>query len=184
MVQMNSDTIEFPDLIEFNDYGNYDLYENALLDVYEKDLWKGGLTFNGFNVVPKVHKRFEFNGKKLDWTFAHFTSKGEIEEDRDLDLRRCERIGWVKPIIENAHLDCVKVWINERTDRRGKSIPSVVLWCEIANAKVVITKKKGKRSDYYAITTFYLINNPKKIKSLNDEYNRYIRQYGKLEVNK
>ena len=179
---MSNDSIEFPELMEFNDYGNYDDYENALLEVYKRDLWDGGLTFNGLNVVPRVHKKFEFHGKTLDWTFAHFTSRGKIEEDRELDLRRCERIGWVKPIIENAHLDCVKVWVNERKDNKGKYQPSVVLWCEDANSKVVISKRNGKRNEYYVITTFYLINNQSSIKSHNLEYTQYVKRHGQYPV--
>ncbi|MDB2385155.1 hypothetical protein N9V96_01655 [Polaribacter sp.] len=179
---MSKDFIEFPELIEFNDYGNYNDYEEALLEVYEADLWKGGLTFNGLRVVPRVHKRFELNGKSLDWTFVHFTSRGEIEEDRDLDMRRCERIGWVKPIIENAHLDCVKVWVNERKDRNGKNVPSIVFWCEEVNSKVVITKRVGKKGEYYTITTFYLINSVYKIKKHNDEYEAYVKENGEFNI--
>lgn len=181
----SSSNIDFPDLIELNDYnGNYDDYENALLEVYERDLWNSGLTFNGLNVVPRVHKRFELNGKSLDWTFVHFTSRGEIEEDRDLDLRRCERIGWVKPIIENASSDSVKIFENERRNKNNKPIKSVVLWCEQANTKVVITKLKGKKSEYYIITTFYLVNKQTKIDSLNKEYKEYVRKNGEYKINK
>lgn len=170
--------IVFPDLIEFNNYGNYDRYEEALLKVYEADLWKGRLTFNGFNVIPRIHKKFELNGKTLDWTFAHFTSKGEIDEDRELDLKRCERIGYVNPIIKNAHLDCVKVWENDRFDKMGRVITSVVLWCEEVSSKVVLTKVKGKKNEYYVITTFYLISSLKKIQSLTQEYNEYVKKNG------
>lgn len=178
---MSKVTINFPELIEFNDYGNYDSYEEALLEVYEADLWKGGLTFNGLRVMPRVHQKFVLKDKTLDWTFAHFTSKGEIDENRELDLRRCERIGWVKTLIENAHLDCVKVWENERFDKNKNPIKSVVLWCEEANIKVVITKR-DKPQDHYVITTFYLINNANKIRKHNDEYDAYVKTHGKYTV--
>lgn len=179
---MNKDTIDFPDLIDFNDYQNYEKYEEALLKVYKRDLWDGGLKFNCLNVIPRVHKKFELNGKTLDWTFAHFTSKGDIEEDREFDLRRCERIGWVKAIIENAHLDCVKVWENDRENPKGEIITSVVLWCEEANSKVVIRKISNKNREYYIITTFYLVNKAHKIKALNDEYDKYVKQNGKYKI--
>ncbi|MDH5035434.1 hypothetical protein [Chryseobacterium cucumeris] len=178
---MCENLIDFPELITLNEFGgNYEEYENALLELYEADLWKGGLTFFGLNVVPRVHKRFEFNGKTLDWTFAHFTSKGEIEEDRELDLRRCEKIGFIKPIIENIHLDCVKVWENTRLDKKNKPQTSVVIWCECVNCKIVLTKKNGKNSEYYVITTFYLINSPSKILKHNNEYDEYVAKFGKI----
>jgi len=178
---MCADLIDFPELVMLNDYGgNYDNYENALLEVYETDLWKGGLTFDGLNVRPRVHQRYEFNGKTLDWTFAHFTSRGEIEEDRELDLRRCERIGFIKPIIDNAHLDCVKVWQNSRPDKYNKPKISVVLWCECVNVKIVLTKINGKQGDYYVVTTFYLVSSANKIQSHNDEYDEYVAKNGKF----
>jgi hypothetical protein len=39
------------------------------------------------------------NGKEA--TFWHLTSEGEVEENRDPDFGRCERIGWVRAILEN-----------------------------------------------------------------------------------
>jgi len=179
---MSEKILELPELIEFNDYQNYDAYEEALLKVYNKDLWDSNLKFNGYNVIPRVHKKFELNGKTLDWTFAHFTSKGNIEEDREFDLRRCERISWVKVIIENANLDCIKVWENDRINPKGQTTTSVVIWCEEANAKIVIRKIKNKNREYYIITTFYLVNKRHKIIALNKEYDEYVLKNGKYKV--
>ncbi|MEM9078081.1 MAG: hypothetical protein AAGC43_13645 [Bacteroidota bacterium] len=180
---MNDLPFDLPELIEFNDYGNYDNYEEALLDVYKEDLWEGGLTFNGLNVIPRVHQKFRLNGKNLDHTFVHITTQGKIEEERALDLRRCERIGWIKPIIENAHLDCVKVFVNERPNNKGKSIPSVVLWCEEVNVKIIISETRSKNRHYYTIKTFYLVNSSHKIKKLNEEYDEYVLSNGIFQVN-
>ncbi len=180
---MCNQAIDFPELMLLNDYGgSYDDYEDALLKVYTADLWNSGLQFGGLNVVPRVHKRFEQNGKKLDWTFVHFTSVGPEDEDRELDLRRCERIGYVKAIIENAHLDCVKIFENTRLDKNKKPIKSVVLWCECANAKIVLTKRQGQDDDYYVVTTFYLINSAHKINKHNEEYEAYVLANGEFPL--
>lgn len=172
--------IQFPDLIEFNFYGgSYDAYEAALLDVYERDLWKGKLKFRGLDVKPRVHKQFELNGKKLDWTFAHFTSKGDIESEREFDLRRCERIGYIKPIVDNCHLPCVKVWENSRENNKKQLETSVVLWCEEVNVKIVLQRICSKQGTYYyIIKTFYLVNDPHRIKKENREYEEYVRKNG------
>lgn len=180
---MCRELINFPDLMSFNDYGgSYDDYENALLEVYNTDLWDSNLQFAGLNVKPRVHKRFELNGKSLDWTFAHFTSKGLIDDDRELDLRRCERLGYVKLIIENAHLECIKVYENTRLDNKGKPKKSIVLWCECVNAKIVLTKIRKQTGDYYVITTFYLVNNQNNIKGNNDEYEQYVAKNGEFPL--
>ncbi len=39
-----------------------------------------------------------------EYTFYHITHKGNIENDRTPELRRCERIGWARPVIENGNL--------------------------------------------------------------------------------
>ena len=54
------------------------------------------------------------------FSFWHVTSTGEKEEERIPDFRRCERIRWIRPIIENADDPAVKVWENQRRD--GKRI--------------------------------------------------------------
>lgn len=176
---MCDELIDFPELIEFNDFGDYHEYEKALLEIYERDLWKGNLTFNSLNVKPRVHKKFEISGRSLDWTFAHFTSKGPVDDDRELDLTRCERMGFIKPILDNAHLDCVKVWENSRLNKKNQPVVSVVLWCECVNIKLVITRYK----DYYVITTFYLIRGEHKIKKHEEEYAQYVKLNGKYIVN-
>jgi hypothetical protein len=181
MIEFNC--ISLPNLMELNHYGgDYNSYEDALLEVYKVDLWNSGLTFNNLNVIPRVRKKFEINGKVLDWTFAHFTSKGDVDDDRELDLRRCERICWVKPIIENAHLECIKVWENQRADNKGNLFTSVVIWYEEANSKIVLTPRTGEKGDHYVVTTFYLINQPHKVKKINDEYKEYVKKNGEYKV--
>jgi hypothetical protein len=42
--------------------------------------------------------------------FWHLISEGPEEEERTPDLRRCERIGWVRPVIEAAGTNDVRTW--------------------------------------------------------------------------
>ncbi len=53
-------------------------------------------------------------------TFWHFISEGDIEEERQIDLRRCERIRWPRPAMEAyadrrpMEGDRIVWWKNER----------------------------------------------------------------------
>ena len=177
--------IDFPEIIELNDFGgDFNLYQQRLLQVYQRDLWNGRLTFNGLRVVPRVHKKYRVGGLILDHTFAHITTKGDIEDDRVLDIRRCERLVYIKPIIENCLHNDVKIWENSRFDKKGNEIVSVVLWCEKINSKVILTRRRGTRGrdDYYTITSFYLVNQGHKIRQLNKEYEEYVQVNGEFEL--
>jgi hypothetical protein len=41
-------------------------------------------------------------------------SEGEVEQERDADLDRCARIGWLRPLIEAVDTDRVKWWMSVR----------------------------------------------------------------------
>lgn len=44
----------------------------------------------------KVHPEFQDRA----YTFYHMTHKGNVENERVPDLRRCERMPWAKPTVE------------------------------------------------------------------------------------
>ena len=95
--------------------------------------------------------------------------EGQIEEDRTPDLRRCERIGWLRAIIDNADDDRVKVWENERTGTKGRE-RSVLLWLEEEDFLVVL----GKRAGYYLLVTAYQTNRDHTRRKLRREYEAYV----------
>jgi hypothetical protein len=45
------------------------------------------------------------------------THEGDIETDRTPDLRRCERMPWARPTIENAEAYGIRFWEQERNGK-------------------------------------------------------------------
>lgn len=104
-----------PDLIRFEAFGgNWIAYEAELYRIFQEEIAHGGLRFRGQRVscrrMPETARRWS--------TFWHLVQEGRAEEDRTPDLRRCERIRWIRWVVENAesHPE-IGEWRNER---RGK----------------------------------------------------------------
>ena len=104
-----------PELICLNDYnGNFQSYIDAVYSVFERDLIKNRPQFGSYQLILKNNPLFQ----QRSYTFYHLTHKGEFETERTPDLRRCERIGWVKPTIRNVENWKLKFW---EQLRNGKS---------------------------------------------------------------
>ena len=106
---------KLPELIYLNDYGgNYQSYIDAVYAIFERDLLITCPKFGSNKLSLKHNPLFQ----RRSYSFYHLTHKGEIESERTPDLRRCERIGWVKPAIENVEVWQLKFW---EQSRNGKS---------------------------------------------------------------
>lgn len=150
-----------PPIVELNSFsGNWELYLEHLYGIYEKDFIKSRPALNGEALKIKRHPKAD--GK--DATFWHLISAGEIEIDRTPDLRRCERIGWPKPIIENANDSRLKIWKNER---RGET--RILLWFEQVEYLVVLSERK----DYLLFWTAYPVTQNHSKRKLQKEYEQY-----------
>ena len=97
-------------------------------------------------------------------TFWHLISEGGNEADRLPDLRRCERIRWPRPIIENAAEPVIKIWENERKGERR-----ICLWFDNEDYLVIL----ARRSDYVLLWTAYLVTLPHQKRKLQQEYEAY-----------
>jgi hypothetical protein len=106
---------DLPEIICLEDYtGNYHNYIDAVYAVFERDLIKNRPNFGSHKLQLKFHPLFQ----NRPYTFYHLTHKGEIESEKEPDFRRCERITWVKPTIENTEKWNLKFW---KQNRNGKS---------------------------------------------------------------
>jgi hypothetical protein len=101
--------------------GNWDQYLNLIYGYFKIDWLDSRPTYEGKRVGLRKHPVVK--GKES--TFWHLISEGPNEDDRIPDLRRCERIRWVRPIIENVglHTD-ILVW---KQNRRGNTNVAIAL---------------------------------------------------------
>lgn len=129
-----------PELLYFD--GNWEQYRRQLSDVFRTQLSNGNPSFRGTRITCKRHP--ETQGEWL--AFWHLISVGEQENDRLPDMRRCERLPWVRWIIDNADNDNdIDVW--EHQNRRERN---VYLWYREEYLVVL-----SQRRDYILLKTAF-----------------------------
>jgi hypothetical protein len=101
-----------PALILFEDHrGYWNLYIEAIYKRYLQDFVERKTFFQRVPIFVRFEPSYQLKGA----TFWHLISEGEAESDRLPDLRRCERIGWPRSIIENSFYESeVAIWESTR----------------------------------------------------------------------
>jgi hypothetical protein len=92
--------------------------------------------------------------------------EGRVEDDRLPDLRRCERIRWVRWVIENAgaHAE-IDIWQNTR----GTEV-NTLLWFREEYLVVL-----GQRQGYWLLRTAYCTEKSGRIAQLRKERDAFRR---------
>ena len=150
-----------PDLIFLESCGgNWKRYLNILYTCFKTDFVDSKPVFQGQKIALKRHPL----SQNKEATFWHLISEGKSEEERNIDLRRCERIRWPKVIIENSGDSSVKVWKNIR-----RSEVRICLWLEKQEYLVILAERKG----YILPWTAYMVTKPHRKKKLQKEFEDY-----------
>ena len=151
-----------PPLIAWNDYnGQWQRYIDAVFAVFYRDFIETQPRFRGEPV--KIGKQI-IEGKER--TFWHVTSEGDIEANRTPDLRRCARIGWIRPIIEHDGDPAVLAWPTQR----GRAVREV-LWVQEADFAVILEK----RPNCWWLWTVYVTDREHTRKKFAREYEDWLK---------
>jgi len=134
-----------PEILPF--HGDWPTYEDRIYEAFLDSFVRADVWFRGWRV--RAQYRPETRGK--GFSFWHTISEApdrnnRNEEDRIPDLRRCERIRWIRWVIENAGSEEFPWWEN----RRGRDT-HIVIWARKHDFAVVL----AKRHDYYVLKTAY-----------------------------
>lgn len=122
-----------PELELFSEYGgDWEHYLDAIYQIFCQDFVDSKPLFRGQRLALKRHPVIE--GKEA--TFWHMTSEGSVESERTPDFRRCERIRWPRPIIENEGDPALKIW----SEKRGNE-NRIHLWFEAEAYLVVLAER-------------------------------------------
>ncbi|KZN15316.1 hypothetical protein [Marinomonas sp. TW1] len=149
-----------PDLVLFNDYdGDWNRYLNAIYTYFKADFVISKPIFRGVRLGLKRYP--EYDGKSA--TFWHMTSTGDDESERIPDFRRCERIRWPKPIIENDQHSSLKVW----AELKGKN-KRIHIWYEQEGYLVVL----DDRGDYILPWTAFYVEREHERRKYNKRWER------------
>lgn len=151
-----------PDLITMESFsGNWQHFFEFVYDAFHQDFVANKPNFRGKRLGLKRYP--EYDGKSA--TFWHMISEGSQESERTPDLRRCERIRWPKPIIENDTDPKLKVWAEPKGANKR-----IHIWFELEGYLVVLDDRKDFILPW---TAFYI------------EYDHQRRKYNKrFERNK
>jgi hypothetical protein len=161
---MSQETTWLPPLVLFAEFdGRWEVYLEALYAFFRADFVENKPSFRGRRLGLKRYPLSQ--GKEV--TFWHMISEGRIEEERVPDFRRCERIRWPRPIIENDGESALKVWQNRR-HRETR----ICLWFE-GEEYLVVLADRGK---YILPWTAYMVTRPHQKKKLQREYERFLEE--------
>lgn len=161
-----------PDTIPYNSNENWGDYEDALYSIFEYDFIKSQPRFKGKQVQIRRHP-VELGREEAFWhvTCRDFSKDG----DRKPDLRRCERIKWVRAFIENY--DCKKSCGNDcdglyiwATQYKNKTRFKILFKDEMY---VVIIEEREK---YCLLITAFYIDNENRLEKMLKEYYRVMKQ--------
>lgn len=134
-----------PELELFTNYGgDWEQYLDAIYRIFCRDFVDSKPLFRGQRLALKRHPVVD--GKEA--TFWHMTSEGSVESERTPDFRRCERIRWPRPVIENEQDSVLKVWSEKQ---RGET--RIYLWLETEGYLAVLAERKGYTLPW---TAFYI----------------------------
>lgn len=102
---MINDTCWLPGLEEYDGYADWSAYETRLYEIFKDDFINHHPDFEGKRVAIRKHP-IEYGKEEA---FFHITCQDYQKNNaRVPDLRRCERIRWVKAFIENYNCDSTK----------------------------------------------------------------------------
>jgi hypothetical protein len=165
-----------PALELFDDYKqDWRQYESVIYEVFKTDFIDSQPVFEGKPVRIRKHP-LEYNKEEA---FFHITCQDYNKDgNRNPDLRRCERIRWVRSFIENYQCDpsqcqgCdgVKVW--EEDAPRG-TYKRVHLLLEEERYLVVVERREAY---CLLITAFYFAQDHSLQKKLQ-HYHEYIQEH-------
>ncbi|MEI8361371.1 MAG: hypothetical protein WCG01_04535 [bacterium] len=161
-----------PDVVPFSDF-DCDLkkYLDHLHGIFEKDFLVSRPVYNGKPVF--FDKNVIENYSACFW---HLITESKIADYQRVDvanlsLLRCERICWMRPVIENHKHQAVSVWENTR----GRKTNTLFL-LEDYDYIVVLTNIKDK---FYLVTAYYIAY-PNRKRELIAERDRYLQSKNRL----
>jgi len=140
--------------------GDWNKYEAKLYGEFYRDFLANRPRFRGESVV--VIKRYVDSKEACFW---HCTSEGAVEQNRTPDLRRCERIAWIRKVIEAAGTPTVRWWL-----KKQGPLPRALVAVADFSYVVVLEKRKGRTADYWVLITAYPVEQVHRRRKMQREY--------------
>jgi len=149
-----------PAPLSYNDFrGDYEKFLAAVYEIFKCDFKRSRPKYKGSALTYDA--RIE-DGKEA--VFWHVTTSTDIESNKRVpDLRRSERIAWLRAIIEHPDDEPLKLWTEKR--RRGNRIH---IWLEEFDYLVVL----GERPRAMILITAVYTDSEHTRRSLNKRWSQ------------
>lgn len=148
-----------PEIVCLADHGGqWEAYIEAVFSIFHRDFIQMHPRLRGCPVTCRRDPVFD--GKEAG--FWHCVSEGKDEANRIPDLRRCERIGWIRAVIENPSAPQVEMW-RCRKNRGWRTY----LWLNESYLIVL-----GDRHRYYQLITAFCTDRGHTIRRLRAKRDR------------
>jgi len=148
--------------------GDWTRYVEEVYAQFKRDFIDSRPVYQGTRLGLRKHPVVQ--GKET--TFWHLISEGENEEERTPDLRRCECIAWVRPIIEQAgKRKDIKIWKQERS---GKTNIAIAL--DDFSYIVFLGERTSDTGIYLIPLTAYPVERQKRRDKYRKEWEEYERK--------
>lgn len=164
-----------PEIIECKDLSKWNEYLDKLYEVFCNDFVERELLFEG----KKVNYRKAPKDGKYEHAFIHLTHENVLHasdnpNDRVPDLRRAERIGWNRPIIENYRCQencelCDGVLYYEQMYK--KNVRAYLLFKDVKFLVVL-----EKRESYILLITGYYLDYDNALEKHIKKFEKYEKQ--------
>ena len=150
-------------------HGNFEKYDNFLYNkIYLQQLTKTKLFFNNKIVKFKKHP-IECNKEQA---YFHLTTKDTNKKvalsDREPDLRRCERLHWIRSILETNHIDLCPQPCFLYFEEEIKGRQRINIFNESEKYLIVLED----RANYFLFITAFYIHEDYYLKGMIKRYER------------
>lgn len=127
-----------PAALQYRDFnGGWEKFLNTVYQIFERDFKQSRPIYQG---CPVTYDSKIEDGKEA--IFWHITCRVDPQtKNRELDLRRCERIPWPRPMIEHSSDTSLSVWKNERKRPGRPRQTRVLIWLESLDYIVVLAER-------------------------------------------
>lgn len=152
-------------LVQLEDFnGDAEAYIAHLFSIFTRDFITTAPTFRGKRIL---HDKTDDAGKPQ--AFTHITTEENLQtKQRELCLRRCERIAWIKAVVENADDPRVLVWEKEQKTSQRRATRTF-LFLENEDFLVILQEIKW---GHFLITAIY-VDNPNQKRKHRKAYEAY-----------
>ena len=152
-----------PEVLSF--HGNWEVFIEEVYAIFERDFKQSRPSFRGLAVTYDT--RIE-DGREAG--FWHIVQRDDAAAGERLpDFKRCGRIPWPRPTIDNSTDSAVSVWEKEKKKPGSPRQIRVNIWLEDEDYLIVLRN----RSAYMILITAFCVDDEsyrRKLRKERDEY--------------